>query len=785
MAHATFGDWRRELQTTEADLSEQFGSEPLARTASQTLQQGPSILAWVRERMATRERCGIVMGFLVSEMTFQVASVSIANPDRNIFGLAMVSWPFSLAVALTLTFVHLGRGAIPRVLSVPSLKRFSVIMLLSFAGTGLFTSCFQTGAQVGAIWTIAQVYLPVAAVLSVPIMGRSYGILEWLSLGVISLTITTLIHLKMEALDWGALSSLTPWHVFVIVLAMVMQAVAGILSERIYKGRSQGIEASGTSREKVFVYKVHQDLLTLVNLCVFWLLGNGPFREVPFFKFSQEIFMDASSWGIVHLLLAVAMVVRFWMLAYVQKYLSTVTVGILTSLVVVINVLLLRPVFWHDFRFQGGFMPLELLAVILFVACIIFQTGRINLTIVMSLLETQRHPRPRLPPLASSVQAVRSVIGHLSFGALPHNGQLATYSTVALFVIADAGRTLVAQQALSKVMITPVSMPLSTYLGGILMASILTVNDGLQSTSSLAPLEGLKLSFNPGRILAFLPCACFFALASTLTSMAYAVGISPALATVLGYVYMPASAVASSIVFGKTYLWLEWLGLIMLTASSALFGFLQNFFSSGGVDGEGSSIISMGLVVTSAIASVFGSLVAEKVLKAEQLPFAIQKCRLDVGSTFGTLLLLPIIGLVSSRSQDAFWKMRPLSKQCSDPLCWSSGGCAANCSCECGSGLFVAWDSWLVWLALTVNVTQSWLVGKIIKKFSTVMRAIVQSSSILVIYFIGDPLLNPNYTSNLSLTFVAFLVPLSTATFMVAVSEMEKVMEASEQRSVQ
>jgi len=250
----------------------------------------------------------------------------------------------------------------------------------------------------------------------------------------------------------------------------------------------------------------------------------------------------------------------------------------------------------------------------------------------------------------------------------------------------------------------------------------------------------------------------------------------------LGYTYMPLSALASYWFLGKYYIWLEWVGLSVLTLASCVFGIVQSMST-----GDNSSVVNqfkasdllpMVFVVGAACCSVCGSLAAEKLMKQENLPFHIQKVRLDVGSMMTTIVLLPMIGYISSRPQDAFWRSRPLQRDCyikcqgNGNMC--SNGSGDECHCDCGHGLFVAWNEVVVF-ALFVNIAQGWLNGKVIKQFSTVLRAVAQSSTILFIYFIGEPLVNGTKHS-WPLTLVACLVPLSTATFMVSVSEMEKVM---------
>mmetsp|Transcript_108154 Transcript_108154/g.176714 ORF Transcript_108154/g.176714 Transcript_108154/m.176714 type:complete len:237 (+) Transcript_108154:3-713(+) len=100
----------------------------------------------------------------------------------------------------------------------------------------------------------------------------------------------------------------------------------------------------------------------------------------------------------------------------------------------------------------------------------------------------------------------------------------------------------------------------------------------------------------------------------------------------------------------------------------------------------------------------------------------------------------------------------------------------------CGSGVFVAWDTWLVWLALAMNVLQGWMTGVVIKQFSTVERAVAQAITIVFIYFVGDPIVHSTNAHNLPLTMVALIIPMSTAVFNIAEAQVEKVVQARQRR---
>lgn len=188
------------------------------------------------------------------------------------------------------------------------------------------------------------------------------------------------------------------------------------------------------------------------------------------------------------------------------------------------------------------------------------------------------------------------------------------------------------------------------------------------------------------------------------------------------------------------------------------------------------------------IVGEFDYTVAFKKGNLEEVPFRMQKIRLDVASVLSSLVLIPVIGLITVEPQNIPWVQRPVSGSCpqSSP-CWDlhlhGGNFCENvaCACECASGVFAGWasSSWiLITLALAINTGYGWLVGRLVQSFGTVHRAIADSFSLLVIYFVGDPLLNHTSLSNMCLNLVALVVPLSVGLFNVAAAEMRKVMRA-------
>jgi len=543
------------------------------------------------------------------------------------------------------------------------------------------------------------------------------------------------------------------------------------------------------------------------------------------------------TWSPFQYLMVLVAVGQGWAAGLVTKEFSTVIKAIVQTLSVVLVMVLGDPLRGNRFNFQNREAPSILLAVIILMSAMIFQTGRINLRVIRKAvnLGPEAHPSLNLGNLASPeddnpTSPSRLILSLKAEGVPPPGRQnrdaranaaargsgteeeeecaasapskpllsasreeeggaltsyvkmVTTYALVLVYILSDAGRTLILQKALSTTVINSTSMGLVCYVCGVLVASGLTFYTHR--------FEGLKRAFHWRKILHCLPAAFLFALATALGNLAFANGITSSLYVVLGKFYTPVAALGARWIMGKFYMWLEWFALVILTLSSVAFGYLKSFdvTDAHGVPKD-EPIAGMMLVLASAATSAFGSLVTEKILKGEQVPFHLQKVCLDIGSILSSFVLLPVIGVIATRPQDIPWARRPTSYETCpwDSVCWQkphgNHSCFnPDCTCSCEVGIFagwdLGWDSWVLVLAVLVNTTQGWLVGKVTQRFSVVHRAIADSFSLLTIYFLGDPLFNHTSLSNVSLNLVAFIVPLSTATFSVATSEMQRVFQA-------
>ncbi|CAK0799115.1 unnamed protein product, partial [Prorocentrum cordatum] len=97
------------------------------------------------------------------------------------------------------------------------------------------------------------------------------------------------------------------------------------------------------------------------------------------------------------------------------------------------------------------------------------------------------------------------------------------------------------------------------------------------------------------------------------------------------------------------------------------------------------------------------------------------------------------------------------------------------CSCECGAGLFVAWDSCLVWLTLFIVIARGWFKGEVTKRTSTLEVAIAESFGPLLIYFVGEPILFMKNLNDWALNAVVFIAPLSAVVFTVSEQEQKHI----------
>jgi hypothetical protein len=235
------------------------------------------------------------------------------------------------------------------------------------------------------------------------------------------------------------------------------------------------------------------------------------------------------------------------------------------------------------------------------------------------------------------------------------------------------------------------------------------------------------------------------------------------MSTVVGYSYMPLSALLSRFVFSRYYSALEWLALFLITLAACLFALLDT--ATDGDDDALSKLPIMGIIMVlcSVAFSCIGSLLAEKILKFGRLPFYTQKVHLEVGTLATAIVMLFVVGEVSNRDVDAFWKPRKVHNS---PIT---------------SGPWVCWNVPVVWCLLVATV-QSWLGGLVSKRLSTVVRAVAQSSALLFVW-IGGEIIMEHKNFDIGVGMSSLVLIMSVLLFSQAGNQRKKLEDAAEERA--
>lgn len=778
----------------------------------------PEFYNWVASRMGTRTKVFLVLSFMSLEGGKSILAERAYVQGVNTFSILVVTNLVSLIFALWLSLMLEGGSVMHKLLRLHPLVRFMGISFLFTFASVLVLLAYRIGTPPAEVVTIGYIYMPISAVLSYYVFRRRYGMLEWLSVGMMSLAVLAFVLLREESKDQTLGPGFSIQGFGLVVGAVAISVSASILAERAFKEQSLCMIRNSPQRQtKFYIMKVHLDFSSLIISICLWLARTIlPHIFDDFFEqwsHSKDWF---GTWGIDQFYMVIVAAAQGWAAGLVTKEFSTVIKAIVQTLSVVLVMLMEDKIMGNRFHFLSREVPSYLLAIILVMAAVIFQTGRINLKVLRKAanLDAEAHPevgmaalavpeggeRPEAPSnsrRSSDSSTLRERTGSKDLPRKDGNSSklewqqvskpqppqrweswkklFTTYALILVYICSDAGRTLILQKAMQTTVINSTSMGLVCYICGSVVASILSLKShGFQ--------DGLFTAWSPRKIVHCLPAAFLFALATALGNMSFAMGINSALYVVLGKFYTPVAALGARWIMGKFYIWLEWFAILILTLASIVFGYLQAF----GVQAKGEAgapLSAMVCVLLSAATSAFASLVTEKILKGEGVPFHMQKVRLDVGSIMSSMVLLPAIGFIATRAQDIPWEKRPWNQEScpAESVCWDlkAGGCGnTDCHCECTSGVFAGWDNLVLLVAVFINTAQGWLVGKVTQQFSVIHRAIADSFSLLAIYFIGDPIFNHTSLSNVGLNLVAFIVPVSTATFSVATSEMQKVFNA-------
>lgn len=637
--------------------------------------------------------------------------------------------------------------------------------------------CQGLGAAVAV--ALGYLYMPMCALLSRWIFRRRYGWLEMYALAMITLSSLTFAEMRSRAISLSEDMSGAFW----VLISVVFSVASSLFGEWVLKPKY-----NHGNTQPVYIQKARLEIWCIITSAVILrLLTKEPVRET------------FNGWDYRMSLSLAFRVAQSWMAIILAKQLSTLAKAVLQCLSLIFvffigNVLLLQ---------QGAVTNpvICLLAVVVALSALLYQMGRQRTSQIQSseggrewhprdqirgesrfasntparfangdvegapgverclsdvteygvhalaLLSARRlisvnvgdfelyvqdvqalapqeflvpsgHLRPRMkrwrfmPRLVDRtwLEQARVVNTSLADWALSRAGVALQAFCLAMFVFSDASRTIINEVALGKTGIVQQS--------AVVMVSASSIVVGSLMAAWLDGLEGVRIAVAPRESLRYLPVSAVFSLGTTCQLYAYSLGMSAVQNTVIGYAYMPLSAVLSRFIFRRAYTGLEWLALLLLVLCAIVFVLLEN--SSD----EKSELAPTGVacVLASVIFSCLGSLLAEKLMKASTSAFYIQKVQLEIGGLATAVVMLFVVGSLSDRQADAFWKQRDVGHG------------------RMESGFFAGWSEQIL-LVLLATLLQSWLGGLVAKRLSTVIRAVAQCFSLLLIYFVGDLIL--------------------------------------------
>lgn len=843
---------REEAAESEDDLGAQRRSRPIAEDAEDNAEEddrplsrqrsmlghpfggrlsggirhwNPDLYRWLSDRMGTRGKASLLLSLLILQaLTFVLYDTSTPGWVRGInnWSVLVVGHAVSLLIALVVSLVLDGYWAVPKIFSWHAFWRLLGVSCLFSAATWFQQQAYKQDVAHAATVLLGYTYMPLAAFLSFLVFSRRYGILEWLSMGMMTLAACTFMMLRERYVEGGTDAAVqwiqkhfTPVGVTLILCSVATSVAASILAESIYKEKDRRLKSKwALGHDRFYIMKIHIEFTALSLAIIFWTMPRGLGQVVGIQSFTTWF----GPWSAVEALQVISYVALSWVAGLVTQQMNTVVKAIVQTIANV-SAVIVSDTLGSRYRFDLRAAPELMLAIIILMSAIIFQTGRI----IIHRLRDQWESTPKdtlvdvrsedpdpddvrngphgLFSTASEIegQPSRAASGRLAAPPVPLSlyQQFSTYSCIILYIFVDISRTLLNQHALQNSPSNPSTMPLLQFVITVLMLCCYALwKDGW---------KGLAESWRCSRILESLPAASLFAFGQCLTSFSFALGISPALQNILGKIYTPIAAFGGRCILDRYYSWLEYFAIVILTLASLSFGYLQESTVGGGLQwgGRGAAITC---ALGSAVFAAFGSLTTEKILQAKkgegkEEPFRVQKMRLDIGSTLTTLLVLPILSTISSRAKDNIWVSRPWGSghpecsHCETKLAggfphWPTDALEQSCSsdhcfgdCACLPSLIVGWDNKIMILALAMNLGYGWLVGVVTKRFSTMHRAIADAFSTLLLYWVGEPLFSaqPYLVSvqDICLDMVSFIVPLSTVTFMVATSQMKEVMLAA------
>ncbi|CAJ1352787.1 unnamed protein product [Effrenium voratum] len=752
-------------------------------------------------------------------------------PRANYSSVLFMAYLLSLVTALVLSaMMENGRMTfLRRALTFKRILHFGLIGTIFLVANGFIVAAKQSEGP--KVWCMVAQYfsIPVSAFISQLYFKRRYSPMMWICFLMMTFSLCTFIALRerykecplfsdiqcgsKQAVLWIQQNVNTTGTIYAFV-GMVLNVVGSILAERLFHAW----------KDNFAVLKINMDFAAMIAAGIGWaVVYNGD--DVTKKEFNA--FELWGSWKWMDYAHVVIIVVDSWMGGLVVMKLSTTVKTMIRNSALLSVLLLLDSLSQETYNFGVRMGPSLMLAMIVYMSFMLFRTAEVY--------EDERKLRvidvSELPRMKSKVfsdfeaedeeddspwwQCNSPWLGcyDRKWKGEPDapeeqppekagsgmDSQMMIISLV--YAATDTTRTLLNSYALSSSQINPNSMSFLTFLVGLVFASLMTWRaHGLGCAKADEELgesesgKGLKQAWSIRKIIEYGNSSMLQAVTMCLGNMAYAFGLSPSMAAVLGKVYTPVLAVGERLILKKRRQPVEWFAVIILTLGTFAFLWLQIYDFEEGLGKAMSNMLPLILCILGAVTAAIQALVSQGIYEANRdVDFYMNKVRFDAGSAIFTLLVVPLLSLTASRGKDLVWLPRAVEADCDVNACWpkvtsfSNGGsihwpwsmedsmmtCTApECTgvCACQTGLFAGWGLQpALYAFLAISVLYGILVGIIYDRYGSLHRAKCDSFGLLLTYWIGNPILNyftkgESFTSSLKdecLDIVSFIVPLA------------------------
>jgi len=411
MAVETLGDWRQTVESMNrrASEEEERPPEPVATNASDADTDLPlsdsarssegALTKWMKERLGSRSKFVIIVTFIILDAVLHELESYVVLTDVSSQSMTVMVYLGSFVIAFLVSLAFDGSKALRTIFNYHYLWRWFLIAALLMAQH--YIHAVGVLFELSEAWVLMLDYVnvPMALLISLCVFKREYGRLEWLAVSIMTLGMATFVLIRFQCegdhcTEWRMLwDSNEILGVACITASVFLQAVAWSLAERLLKAKSQGlIRIHGyRCRQHLYIMMVHLSFWALAtNFCSWfyhsyrhtWNILDGKVDSPQWF----------GKWTVWHWLLVTAYVAHLWASGMVIKRFSTV-VWALVQIVARVLEYSVSDLLTERVTARARALQTLMIAPIVILSAVIFQTGRLNLNEIRKVLDL-REPEP-------------------------------------------------------------------------------------------------------------------------------------------------------------------------------------------------------------------------------------------------------------------------------------------------------------------------------------------------------------------------------------------------------